>query len=252
MVPPDSTVDGSSSGALLWSRAKNSVSGSSANGSVAEDCALATRPFTEVSTVILCLGYCSEAFPKWTRHRARRLHQRIPRRNTTELRSRGQRIVLQETNLDESVDVWPSIVGERIVLTNSRSQAVDEDDLGERLSRFSGITTVRVGVDSRVRSLRFLRQLPRVDRVIANGRHLETLEGIEAFAGRSLDVDTGVNKRRILEHLRGLEIQYVSVAYSMRDDLLNVGSMASAQMLDLFKFPAVPFSRLASASNNEL
>jgi hypothetical protein len=134
-----------------------------------------------------------------------------------------------------------------LALSNRQAAAIDEDRLGEQLGRLSGIDRMKsltVRPSSMVKNLRFLKAMQGLENLSLHGLQLRTLDGVESFTGRYLEIDTGKNKKRDIHKLSSANIAQLVLRWATRADTQAIASSSTIRHLILRNCPELSFDAL--------
>jgi hypothetical protein len=130
----------------------------------------------------------------------------------------------------------------RLDFDNPTKQAIDAENLlaiflrqGQRL----GVGMVRIGWRSQMVSLDVLRAFPNLSEVEVKGRKIVDMTLIKSLPLlKTLLVDTRPASKRILEPLRGMELDHVGLAATRADDVSHLDNMTRLNSLTALTWPA--------------
>lgn len=154
---------------------------------------------------------------------------------------------LDETK-PESLREMPAECDWLSVLQKKGGDPVDAVALLGRLRdapRAASIRTLQILPTSQLTDLRIATALPHLDALFVQGARIETLDGIESFRGRVVEINTGKNKRRRLGALAGARLQgRLTVLYAHPSDMVAIGACHSLGDLVIAHAPAIDFETL--------
>lgn len=137
-----------------------------------------------------------------------------------------------------------------LVLENEEGVDVDGDEMASWFRGLPGIDRVKslvLGPTSRLRDVRVVKGLPRLENLQVNGLRLASLDGLEELRhGQYLNLDTGRNKRRSIAELSRAPLRKLTLQFARDEDLDAIASNRTLRHLELGGSPQSPFKRWTS------
>jgi len=153
-----------------------------------------------------------------------------------------------------------SVTGQtQIELRNSLGIEVGVNELCNHLLTVDGIhavETLYIGYSSGLKNAEIVKAFPNLQRLFIGGKNIITLDGLEMFKGRFIDIQLE-HKRRDIAKISAAPIQSLNLVYKKPDDFTAIGNCRSLNDLSIYKNPSpdmlawkdVPLSHLRLEGN---
>jgi hypothetical protein len=131
-------------------------------------------------------------------------------------------------------------------LSNKTGTEIEESALADLLAQVAGrerIKSLRIRASSKVKNLLFLKALPSLETILVNGLQLQSLDGLEWFHGRFIEIDTDRNRKRTIDKIAETPITRLSLHWAHPGDLEAIGRSTTIRELDLSNCPKLALDR---------
>ena len=151
--------------------------------------------------------------------------------------------------VDES-DV-PAVPGvpdgcEELALGNRGRNQADVDHLAAQLAALAGVERIKrlvIEPDSSLLDVRVVSAFPSLEQLRVHGTKIRTLDGMSAFGGHMLHIDTGKSRARDIGRIGDAQIRHLSLRHSNQGDLEAVARCRHLSELQLANCPALELER---------